>query len=350
MRALLLAAGRFGPPLRDSIAAGREPRLDMYELQQALQGDLLDFGDVDRSSLARVRMLRKTLGSSVALAALGAAQARGYDAVFTSGEDIGIPLAAMLLGRRAAPRHTMIAHTLAPLKKRVIFQVLPIRRHIDRILCYASSEEERIIRALRIPADQVHRIAFHADLRFFRPAYGTAEPDLICAAGQLLRDYQTLVEAVRDLPVRLRIAAGSPWISRELQPRGPLPANVEWRKYDRFDLRDLYSRSALAVVPLYQNVYQTGISTILEMMAMGKCVIATRTRGQVDTIEDGVTGRYVPPGDKMALREAIAWGLAHPEETARIGAAARKYVERNASLELFVSRVAETIRESVDSR
>jgi glycosyltransferase involved in cell wall biosynthesis len=350
VRSLILAAGRFGSALRESIAAGRDPRLDMYELQRALGADLLDYADADRSTRPAVQIARRTLGASAALAALGAGVASGYDAIFTSGEDIGIPLAALLLGRRRAPAHTMIGHTLAPLKKQVIFRLLPVHRRISRILCYASSEEARIIRGLGIPAEKVRRIAYHADQRFFSPQNGAAEPDLVCSAGQLLRDYQTLLEAVRGLPVRLRIAAGSPWISREMRPRSPLPPNVEWRQYDRFGLRELYAHSALAVVPLLQNEYQTGIATILEMMAMGKCVIATRTHGQVDTIEDGVTGRYVQPGDPQALREAIEWGLSHREETLRIGAAARRYVERNANLELFVSRIVETMRESVASR
>jgi glycosyltransferase involved in cell wall biosynthesis len=176
------------------------------------------------------------------------------------------------------------------------------------------------------------------------------EPDLLCSAGQLLRDYDTLIAATRDLPVRVRIAAGSPWIDSELRPKASLPANVEWRRYPRDELRELYSRSAIAVVPIYQNEYQTGISTILEMMAMGKCVIATRTRGQTDTIVDGQNGVYVPPGDARALRDAIERLIARPEEAARIGAAARQYVEREASLELFVSRIAETVRSASAAR
>src|SRR6185295_8618427 len=145
------------------------------------------------------------------------------------------------------------------------------------------------------------------------------EPDLICAAGQLLRDYDCLIEAVRDLPVRVQIAAGSPWIDQTLRPRENLPANVTWGKLNRFDLRALYAKSALAVVPIRQNDYQTGIATILEMMAMGKCVIATRTRGQTDTIVDGVTGVYVPPSDPGALRSAIDRMLKDPGEAKRIG-------------------------------
>ena len=61
-------------------------------------------------------------------------------------------------------------------------------------------------------------------------------------------------------------------------------------------------------------------------MAMGKAVIATRIRGQVDVLHDGVEGLYVPPGDPVALREAIDHLLRHPDEAARMGAAGRAAV------------------------
>jgi hypothetical protein len=48
----------------------------------------------------------------------------------------------------------------------------------------------------------------------------------------------------------------------------------------------------------------------------------------------------VPPGDPAALRAAIVRALDRPEETARIGATARRYIEENATLDLFVERVA----------
>jgi glycosyltransferase involved in cell wall biosynthesis len=152
------------------------------------------------------------------------------------------------------------------------------------------------------------------------------------------------VEAVRDQPVRVQIAAGSPWIERKLEPRGPLPSNVTWGKLNRFELRELYTRSALAVVPILQNHYQTGIATILEMMSMGKCVIATKTFGQTDTIVDGVTGVYVPPGDPGALRAAIQRMLANPDEARRIGQAARRFMEEQAGLDVFVTRIVEAVK------
>lgn len=341
-RVLILAAGRFDESLANRIRASEEPRLDIFELQAALGAELLDFRAVDCSRRPAVRLAQRLLGDSVALALIGAGERARYDAVLTTGEDIGIPLAALWKGKRA-PAHTMIAHTLTPAKKRLFFRLLHVQDRIDRILCYSSSEEGHMVERLGIPAARVQRIRYHADDQFFRPAGAPPEPDLICSAGQLLRDYPTLIEAVRGLPVRLRIAAGSPWIAGDLRPDRPLPGNVEWRRYPRAELRDLYSKSALAVVPIVENTYQTGISTILEMMAMGMCVIASRTRGQTDTIVDGENGVYVPPGDPRALRSAIERLLRAPEEVARIGAEARRFIEREASTARFVERVAAAV-------
>lgn len=344
---MILAAGRFGGPLSQEIASGREPRLDVFELREALDADLLDYDSVDASALPSVRLARRAAGISAALALLGAHSASRYDAVLTTGEDLGIPFALLLAGRRRRPAHTMIAHTLTPWKKRLFFHLLRVQSQIDRILCYASSEERHSVERLGIAKEKVRRIAYHADERFFRPMPEVpVEPDLLCSAGQLLRDYQGLIAATRDLPVRVRIAAGSPWISNELRPGVALPANVDWRRYRRHELRELYARSALAIVPLLQNDYQTGISTILEMMAMGKCVIATRTRGQTDTIVDGVNGVYVPPGDPAALRATIERLRKDPEQVLRIGAEARRFIEREASLDLFVSRIVETMQDA----
>jgi glycosyltransferase involved in cell wall biosynthesis len=344
MNTLILAAGRFDEDLKTQIAADREPRLDVFELCNRLGADFIDFREADRSRAPQVRALRRALGPSAAVAYLGWKMSDRYDALFTTGEDIGIPLAALMRTRRRRCSHTMIAHTLSPGKKGMFFRWLDVGSRIDRILCYSTSEERHIVDRLHVPSDKVERIYFHSDDHFFKPVESAPEPDLICAAGQLLRDYDTLVEAVRDLPVRVQIAAGSPWIERPLEPKRTLPANISWQRLSRYELRSLYRRSALAVVPIFQNDYQTGIATILEMMAAGKCVVATRTRGQTDTIVDGVTGLYVPPGDPTALRSVIVRMLEQPQEAAKIGQNARRFVAEHASLDRFVDRVAQAIQ------
>ncbi|HEY3494613.1 MAG TPA: glycosyltransferase family 4 protein [Polyangiaceae bacterium] len=344
MNVLILAAGRFGEPMRRAIADGREPRLDVFELATTLGADIIDFADAERSRDPVAKGVLRTLGPSAAVAYLGFRKSRRYDAVLTTGEDIGLPLAVLMKANPRRPSHTMIAHTLYPQKKQVLFRYGRAARQIDRFLVYSTSEERHAIDTLGVQAKKVERIYFHADPEFFKPNGTEPERDLICAAGQLLRDYDTLIDAIQGLPVRLQIAAGSPWIEHKLGPTRALPAGVSWGKLDRFELRELYARSALAVVPIRENDYQTGIATILEMMSMGKCVIATKTRGQTDTIRDGETGVYVPPADPGALRSAIERMLANPEEAARIGRAARKFIEENASLGHFVARVSDAVR------
>jgi glycosyltransferase involved in cell wall biosynthesis len=350
MNTLLLAAGRFGPAMKKGIEEGREPRLDVFEIAERLGADVIEYLDVDQSRLPAVRLIAKTLGLSPAVAYLGYLQRERYDAILTTGEDIGIPLASLLKTSSARCSHTMITHTLFPASKRVFFRYLRVQDRIDRLLAYSTSEEQHMISRLRVPASKVERIYYHSDQKFFRPDARAPELDLICAAGQLLRDYDCLIEAVRTLPVRVDIAAGSPWIDQRLEPTRALPQNVTWQRRNRYDLRELYARSALAVVPILQNDYQTGIATILEMMAMGKCVIATRTRGQTDTIVDNETGVYVPPSDPVALRAAIERLLAAPDEASRIGKNARRFIEEHASLDIFVDKITDAVRAGHRSR
>ena len=316
----------------------------MFELAKALDADVIDFKDVDSSRSPAVKFAARSLGNSAAVGVLGFLARKRYDAFFTTGEDIGLPLAALIKTSRARCSHTMIAHTLLPAKKQAFFKFGRVGNKIDRVLVYSTSEEQLATQELHLPPSKVVKLYYQADQEFFRPDGRAPEPGLICAAGQLLRDYDTLMTAVSGMPVRVQIAAGSPWIHHSLTPRGPLPDNVTWGKLNRFELRDLYARSQLAVVPILQNHYQTGIATILEMMAMGKCVIATKTFGQTDTIVDGVTGVYVPPGDPAALRNTLERLLANPEEAARIGQAARRFMEQEAGLDVFVRRVAESVR------
>ena len=66
--------------------------------------------------------------------------------------------------------------------------------------------------------------------------------------------------------------------------------------------------------------------TLMEAMAAGKPVVATNVGGVTELVEDGVSGRVVPPGDVKALRDAIAGLLKDPALRAGMGAEGRKRV------------------------
>ncbi len=158
---------------------------------------------------------------------------------------------------------------------------------------------------------------------------------------------------MRDLPVQVELAVGS-FISspKHLDERAqrfhaalaadPPPPNVRYRLELPYpELRDIYARSRFLVMPLREADFDAGVTSITEAMAMGKAVIATRIRGQVDVLHDGVEGLYVPPGDPAALREAIDHLLRHPDEAARMGAAGRAAVLERHRLGAFARAIAE---------
>jgi glycosyltransferase involved in cell wall biosynthesis len=64
-------------------------------------------------------------------------------------------------------------------------------------------------------------------------------------------------------------------------------------------------------------------NTLLEAMAAGRAIVASRVAGIPDVIADGENGLLVPPGDVAALRAALTRLAADDALRARLGAAAR---------------------------
>jgi D-inositol-3-phosphate glycosyltransferase len=60
----------------------------------------------------------------------------------------------------------------------------------------------------------------------------------------------------------------------------------------------------------------------VEAMACGKAVVVSAVGGHLDTVEDGVTGRLVPPRDPAALTAALAQLLTEPGLRRKLGTAA----------------------------
>jgi D-inositol-3-phosphate glycosyltransferase len=66
----------------------------------------------------------------------------------------------------------------------------------------------------------------------------------------------------------------------------------------------------------------------VEAMACGKAVVVSAVGGHLDTVEDGVTGRLVPPRDHGALAAALSPLLADHGLRRRLGAAAARAAAR----------------------
>jgi glycosyltransferase involved in cell wall biosynthesis len=341
------------------------PRKDYLELQRELGATMLDQSWVDRTRASR--LLARMCGASVAQAWLAFQHRRRYRAIFTDGEHIGIPLALLLKLGRARTPHVTIGHRITAGKKRLFFRGLGVQSHIARIVLHSRRQCELAITDLGIQRDRVTFVPYQVDVDFWRPQ-DVPEERLISSAGLEFRDYPTLISAVDGLDVRVVIGAASYWSKRRNNVNdAPLPPSVEVGAFNYHQLRDLYARSAIVVVPLVDVDFQAGVTSILEAMAMGRPVIVTRTQGQTDVVEDiadatgphpvsllrplaeeaGValepTGIYVPPADPVALRTAITYLLDHPEQRRRLGSAGRRTVEQLMRVDQFASRLERVV-------
>lgn len=335
----------------EAVRNDAHPTMDYYALQAALDADILDYAALEAEGNSALVRLARRAGKDAALAMLGYLKRNEYDVIYSNGENVSIPLAFLLKRHKTRPAHILIGHHLSTPKKKVFFRAL--HAQMDAIFVYARTQQEYGEQELGIPAAKLHCIPFHADHRFYRPLPPSpdAPPRMICSAGLEWRDYPTMLEAVRGLDVEVKLAAASPWSKHQNETENrELPPNVSARRYEYQELRRLYADARFVVVPLYENDFQAGITTILEAMAVGKAVITSRTIGQIDTIRDGINGLYTPPGDAAALRAAIVRLLENPEEAERLGAQARRDLEADWTLDHWVERIARTAQTLYEAR
>ncbi|MGE0682656.1 MAG: glycosyltransferase family 4 protein [Candidatus Binatia bacterium] len=144
----------------------------------------------------------------------------------------------------------------------------------------------------------------------------------------LLQAWVTVSQCVKD--AALHIVGGGP-LKLELQTladRLGVVASVHFHGHQQMVLPFLQS-SQLFVL----SSYVEGLSnTLLEAMAVGLPVVATRISGSEDIVLVGENGLLVPPGDAEALAEAIMSILRDPTRAAIMGQRGRQLVEQRCGL------------------
>jgi glycosyltransferase involved in cell wall biosynthesis len=94
----------------------------------------------------------------------------------------------------------------------------------------------------------------------------------------------------------------------------------------RLDVPEILAQASVSIMPSMSEALP---NTVLESMAAGAPIIATRVGGTAELVEDGVSGLLIPPCDPHALELAIARLLSDPDEAGRMAATARaRIVER----------------------
>jgi sugar transferase (PEP-CTERM/EpsH1 system associated) len=178
------------------------------------------------------------------------------------------------------------------------------------------------------------------------PGFAGNDEIVIGSVGRMaeVKDYPALVRAFLQLletePVsrnRIRLVILGDGPAREPCLRLLHEAGAEtlaWLPGERRDVPALMRSFDVFVLPSLGE----GISnTILEAMACGLPVVATRVGGNPELVEEGVTGTLVPSGNPEALAGALAAYIRDPDRRREEGAGARRRAEQRFSINAMVA-------------
>lgn len=182
-----------------------------------------------------------------------------------------------------------------------------VRPLTTRIVCVAETEREVGLRARTCTAEQAVVIRNAVDTSAAARAVPAGGPPLLVSVGRLKepKDFLTLVRAAGRLhgDFRLRVLGDGP-------DRAEVVAEIEQLGLrDRVELAgevDDVPRHLAAADAFVLSSRSEGMPmSILEAMAAGLPVVATRVGGIAELVADGETGLLVPAGDAAALAAAL---------------------------------------------
>jgi sugar transferase (PEP-CTERM/EpsH1 system associated) len=232
-----------------------------------------------------------------------------------------------------------------------------IKPFVHHYTTVSTELAEWLVETVGVHPSRVSRIYNGVDLERFHPsmgprpslvAKGFVPPDGMCVGtvGRMeeVKDQLTLVRAFLHLldmessaRRRLRLVIIGEGALRKEAIRLLKAADAEhlvWLPGERDDISEILRRLDLFVLPSLRE----GISnTILEAMASGLPVVATRVGGNPELVVEGETGMLVPPSDPAAMANAIRTYFNHPELLKAHGQAGRKRVEQEFSMEKMMN-------------
>lgn len=150
----------------------------------------------------------------------------------------------------------------------------------------------------------------------------------------------------RQFPEARLILAGSGSL-HAYQPMLRRLAGVELinRWIDEDEIHGIFKRAGIVALP-YTSASQSGVLPIAASFALP--VVATRTGGLPEQLEDGKTGLLVAPGDAAALAEALQRLLVDPVLAERMGRTLREDYLSARSWERAAETVLQTCRAALE--
>jgi glycosyltransferase involved in cell wall biosynthesis len=205
-------------------------------------------------------------------------------------------------------------------------------------ICVSERELEAGLEAGTCATEATVVIPNAVDVGAAPRSVSTRQPPLVVAVGRLKapKDFPTLVRALGRLPAgsfEAMIVGDGPDLPRleEAIRSGGLSDAVRLAR-ERHDVPRLLAAADVFVLASRSEGHPV---SVLEAMAAGLPVVASRVGGVPEQVVDGETGLLVDPGDPEPLAAALERLTDDPALRRRLGAAGRARAEERFDLEPF---------------
>jgi glycosyltransferase involved in cell wall biosynthesis len=182
------------------------------------------------------------------------------------------------------------------------------------------------------------------------PSAGSGEGGYAAYVGRLAgeKGVRTLLSAWRAFPdFPLKMAGDGP-LREELAERiGREGLNVELLgTRNRAELVDMVGGASMQIVP--SECYEGFPLVVLEALACGTPVVASRIGSLDEIVEDGITGVKFAPGDPAALAEKVSGLLASRQRLGLMRRRSRALFENNYTAEMNFTKIMDIYRRVLD--
>ena len=262
---------------------------------------------------------------------------------------------AGLAGRLARTPAIFTSHALDSINEKLRY-TLPIRWLTDGVITNAESIRRAYVERYGLPADFVSVVHYGVDppqnTDPWPPADAFAGRHIVFSAGRLSeqKGFDVLIQAAFELRARNRdfvvLIAGDGGLEDRL--RAQISAlNLEDMVHLVGFVSPLAAAIADAAVFALASRYEGMPTVLLEAMAVGTPVVATRVSGIPELIPEDRFGLLVPPDDPSALAGAIDRLLNDPALAEDIAAAARDRVMSMFSTDRMVDQIESLFEQAV---
>lgn len=197
-----------------------------------------------------------------------------------------------------------------------------VARKLDGVILV--SEDQRAYFEEFLPPERVFVVPHGVDTEFFRPAQKNHDEPVCITVGSHLRDFETLREAIglvwKSNPSVQFIAIGTR-TSEKSYFKGLDDSRIQYLDKIRDD--ELLQSLQKAKVALFSFASATANNAMLEAMASGLPIVATRVGGIGEYITEDV-GTLCPPKNAEALAKGVLHYLSDSESQRRKAKAARE--------------------------